>query len=484
MFRAVLTALFCITLAMPDLGSAQPAMSRARAKRLIHQHKNLHGKKLKITKSTSAASSATIGCFRLPPILDTAALTSAVRPGQFAQFFFTIINTDLSVCGSSQFLLTISGPLGWGSEQQTFGASTYMPILRAGRILAPSGASDGVYNINVTLTNLSSGLSTTASTQLTVDSSPPVIDLTVGVQDSNDIIEGNSELPPSGNLNISAGLDLLSPSNDTILQSLQLIIDGAVVASSQGENPAVFYNWAWDLGTTSQPLNGIHTLEVVGVDLAGNVGRERRIFCYGWSSDGKKVACNGSNSYGITLSPRDCRGKPVVLGGANGKSYGAGDFVVELFDVLGNPISGEEVTIDFSATNVVLQSIQSVDVDCAGKKLSTTTDDLGRAVFHAPRFGGYAIETRFLGVPISRGPLVSAGGLILGIAEAHSLDIDAANGLGANDLSLFLGLYGNNSSAGDFDLASGLSCITVGANDLSIWLGAFGDATNTDNYCS
>ena len=65
-------------------------------------------------------------------------------------------------------------------------------------------------------------------------------------------------------------------------------------------------------------------------------------------------------------------------------------------------------------------------------------------------------------------------GTLCGSPTVSAFDLDNQSGVGANDMSAWLGDFatGNPSGRSDYDCSGGL-----GANDLSLWLSAFGAGT-------
>lgn len=190
------------------------------------------------------------------------------------------------------------------------------------------------------------------------------------------------------------------------------------------------------------------------------------LLCNPYDSNGSFIGCQVSDIF-LGLVP-DCRGKPVILSNDSEQTT----FVVNL----PGPYGGMDVTLDFSDTNLRLAKDPANGVDCGAKEIKFKASDYDTSVIYNLRFGGYASGD----MPLVK---VKIGGLVVGEAEAHSVDLDGDGQVGANDLSLWLTLFGQNDSGGDFDLASGETCSPVGANDLSILLSAFGAGAAPREMC-
>lgn len=155
----------------------------------------------------------------------------------------------------------------------------------------------------------------------------------------------------------------------------------------------------------------------------------------------------------------------------------AGLFSVTARDLANNPISGAAIFVDFSWNPDVRlatdQLTSSVTVNCGSRTVRAYTDSRGQAFFTilGTGTGTPAGST----VPTTR---IYLDGMLLGVVPTSIYDLDGLNGIGANDLSLWLNDFGTgtNPLRGDYD-GSGF----VGANDLSVWLGAFGTGASSQS---
>jgi hypothetical protein len=76
------------------------------------------------------------------------------------------------------------------------------------------------------------------------------------------------------------------------------------------------------------------------------------------------------------------------------------------------------------------------------------------------------------------GGQIFANGSLLQHPTVSAYDLDGASGVGANDLSAWLGDFGSGQPFGrsDYDCSG-----NVGANDLSLWFNAFGSGTMVES---
>ncbi len=155
--------------------------------------------------------------------------------------------------------------------------------------------------------------------------------------------------------------------------------------------------------------------------------------------------------------------------GADGAIDPAAEFIVTLRDLGNFPQWGRVVVVDFShcAPAVICgvsgNSCDSLDAPLGRVTAITNTD--GRAVF---RVAGCARNSGGTPVPGGGTATVSSCGVLLRTVPVAFSDQDGDDGLGANDLSAWLGdAFGASYFArSDYD-GDG----TLGANDLSVWLG-------------
>ncbi|MCE9628254.1 MAG: hypothetical protein K8R56_10115 [Candidatus Eisenbacteria bacterium] len=165
-----------------------------------------------------------------------------------------------------------------------------------------------------------------------------------------------------------------------------------------------------------------------------------------------------------------------LVGNAAGIPDAAGTFSVTVRDLANNPLNGASVVIDLSGCTDLSICDDQLDagalVNCAAKTTRKFTDALGAVSFTVlggSNGGGNA--TTLLG-----GGKIYANGVLIGSPTASAYDLDGASGVGANDLSAWLGDFGSGNAFGrsDYDCSGG-----IGANDLSLWLGDFGSSAST-----
>ena len=156
--------------------------------------------------------------------------------------------------------------------------------------------------------------------------------------------------------------------------------------------------------------------------------------------------------------PRFSIADPVVYG----DTQGTRTYRVQLRDVSNAPLSGEEVVLDFSATNVRLDPVQEAGttVDCTARTLARLSTGAGVAEFH-PRFGGGCAGADVM---------VSGEGMVLRHVPSRSADLDGLDACTSlNDLSIFSEAYALQDPAMDLDGSGG----RIGLGDFSILASAF-----------
>jgi hypothetical protein len=170
----------------------------------------------------------------------------------------------------------------------------------------------------------------------------------------------------------------------------------------------------------------------------------------------------------------------ISLVGSNGgvPAQSVGQFHVDYRDLANHPVAGAAITIDLSdAFDLVLCADQldpNVVVDCLHKRVTGITDANGGVLFTilgGSKGGGNA--STLLG-----GGKIFANGTLIGSPTVSAYDLDGSGGVGANDLSAWLGDFGSGQNFGrsDYDCTD-----TIGASDLSLWLGVFGSGTMTSS---
>ena len=156
----------------------------------------------------------------------------------------------------------------------------------------------------------------------------------------------------------------------------------------------------------------------------------------------------------------------------------AGQFTVTVRDLANNPLNGASVVIDISGCADLNICNDQLDanalVNCGAKTTRKFTDATGKVTFivlGGSNGGGNA--STLLG-----GGKIFANGTLLQTPTVAAFDLDGAGGVGANDLSAWLGDFGSGNPYGrsDYDCSG-----TIGANDLSIWFGEFGAGTSASS---
>ena len=186
------------------------------------------------------------------------------------------------------------------------------------------------------------------------------------------------------------------------------------------------------------------------------------------------LASPGSNS-----TTPSCISLVGTYGGV--PAHGAGEFAVTIRDLANNPIAGATVVIDLSTAPDLRLCADQLDpaatVDCAHKTVSKLTGVDGSVrftVLGSSNGGGNAVTLLGNGRIYANGTLIQS-------PTVSAYDLDGSSGLGANDLSAWLGDFGSGQPFGrsDYDCSGNL-----GANDLSIWLSAFGSGAMAESCAS
>jgi len=167
-----------------------------------------------------------------------------------------------------------------------------------------------------------------------------------------------------------------------------------------------------------------------------------------------------------------------LVGSSAGVPDAFGSFSVTVRDLANNPLNGASVVVDLSGCTDIAICDDQLDVDalvnCAAKTTRKFTDALGNVSFTVlGGSNGFGNATTLL-----NGAAIYANGTLIGSPTAAAYDLDGQLGLGANDLSAFLGDFASaiNYGRSDFDCDG-----TLGANDLSAWLTLFGGGTSTSS---
>ncbi len=163
----------------------------------------------------------------------------------------------------------------------------------------------------------------------------------------------------------------------------------------------------------------------------------------------------------------------------NGVADTSGEFQVKVRDLANNPVPNARLRVTFlpasSAKLCATQgpAVSAVHCDPArpwvegltGADGNWTATLVGCSAGPATAWTGGTAE-------------ISADGVLLGFPRVAILDLGGCDGMGANDLSLWLADFvsGLEPQRSDYD-ASG----SVGANDLSLWLNAYGSGASATN---
>ena len=171
-----------------------------------------------------------------------------------------------------------------------------------------------------------------------------------------------------------------------------------------------------------------------------------------------------------------------LVGSLSGAPDAAGSFNIVVRDLANNPLNGASVVIDLSGCGDLSICSDQLDanalVNCGAKTTRKFTDGpgptLGQVTFivlGGSNGGGNA--STLLG-----GGRIYANGTLIQSPTVSAFDLDDAGGVGANDLSAWLGDFGSGSAFGrsDYDCSG-----SIGANDLSLWLGSFGAGTSASS---
>jgi hypothetical protein len=181
---------------------------------------------------------------------------------------------------------------------------------------------------------------------------------------------------------------------------------------------------------------------------------------------------------GAEVSPaNDTAPNCISLVGTNGLVPAAtGQFTVICRDLANNPMAGAVVVIDLSTCPDLVLCADQMDpnatVDCVRKTVSKLTAADGSV--HFTVLGGSNGAGN--AVTLLDGGMIFSNGVLIGSPTVSTYDLDGSGGVGANDLSAWLGDFGTAQNFGrsDYDCSGNL-----GANDLSFWLGVFGSGTMT-----
>lgn len=163
----------------------------------------------------------------------------------------------------------------------------------------------------------------------------------------------------------------------------------------------------------------------------------------------------------------------TLVGSRAGTPDASGSFTVVVRDLANNPLNHQDVVIDLSGcTDLAICSDQldpAATVNCAAKQVRKFTDVTGSVSFTLlGGSNGAGNATTLLG-----GAKVYANGVLLRLPTASALDLDGSQGVGIDDLSVWLSDFGAPGGPAygrsDFD-GDG----TIDVNDLSLWVTAYG----------
>jgi len=167
-----------------------------------------------------------------------------------------------------------------------------------------------------------------------------------------------------------------------------------------------------------------------------------------------------------------------LVGSLAGVPDAVGQFNIVVRDLANNPLNGASVVIDLSGCNDLSICDDQLDanalVNCGAKTTRKFTNALGQVTFivlGGSNGGGNASSLLGQGRIYANGTQIQA-------PTVSAFDLDGAGGVGANDLSAWLGDFGSGQPYGrsDYDCSG-----NIGANDLSLWLGQFGAGTSASS---
>ena len=155
-----------------------------------------------------------------------------------------------------------------------------------------------------------------------------------------------------------------------------------------------------------------------------------------------------------------------LVGNAAGVPDAAGTFTVIVRDLANNPLSGASVVVDLSGCSELAICEDQLDVDalvtCGAKTTRKFTDGLGSVTFTVLGGGNGLPAATLLG-----GGKIFANGTLIGSPTVSAYDLNGSAGIGAADLSAWLGDLASTINYGRSDYNCNGS---LGAADLSAWL--------------
>ena len=172
----------------------------------------------------------------------------------------------------------------------------------------------------------------------------------------------------------------------------------------------------------------------------------------------------------------------ISLVGASGATAApTGAFTVICRDLANNLQPGMNVVIDLSGCPDLFICADQLDpaatVDCVHKTVSKITGADGSVHFNV--LGGSTGAGN--AITLLNGGRIYKNGTLIQAPTVSAFDLDGMGGVGANDMSAWLGDFytGQPFGRSDFDCSG-----NVGANDLSMWLGVFGSQTMAESCTS
>jgi len=184
------------------------------------------------------------------------------------------------------------------------------------------------------------------------------------------------------------------------------------------------------------------------------------------------LIARGANASRIPSAANSTAPDLIRLVGTNGSApdAAAGQFTIVARDLANNPLRGCVVWLDFSNCPDLEICTDQMDpgatTNCTAKAIQKIGNDLGEVTFTVlGRSNGAGHAASLAG----SGRIVVNGALIR-LPSVAAFDLDGMGGVGAGDLSVWLGDFGSGSawSRSDYD-GDG----SIGAGDLSQWLSVF-----------
>lgn len=173
----------------------------------------------------------------------------------------------------------------------------------------------------------------------------------------------------------------------------------------------------------------------------------------------------------------------TLVGSVAGTPDGAGAFTVVARDPANNPLNGCSVVLDLSGCSDLILCSNQLDagalVNCAAKtmrKFSNISGSVSFTVLGSSTGAGNATT-------LLNGAKIYWNGTLLGSPTVSALDLDGANGVGINDLSVWLSDYGTLGNP-PFGRSNFDGDRALGVNDLSVWVTAFGAGGSTQGCAS